>query len=204
MFIKHPDTYVSHGSLTQVGPLFRIKGMPNTLAVFSCVCGNFSLCQVHNVKSGKSSSCGCAQRAMQSKRATRHGKRHSKVYNTWMHVKARCLNPNNQDYLHYGERGITLCDRWLDFNNFYADMGDPPSSKHSIERKNNNKGYSPDNCVWAVQLDQNRNKRNSRLITAFGKTMCLSQWSSTVGIPSYSIRRRIAKGWSAEDALTRP
>lgn len=202
MFIKHNDVPVVNGRLTQYGPFFRTKGSPTTLAVFECSCGRYVLCQVSNVKSGASKSCGCLQKELQSQRAFRHGKRHTKVYNTWCHVLSRCTNTNNQDYKYYGGRGITVAPEWLDFNTFYADMSDPPSPKHTIERKNNDQPYSANNCVWVLQEDQNRNKRNSRMITAFGKTQCLSVWARELGIPRYTLARRLNKGWSTLDALS--
>lgn len=203
MFIRHDYTPVVNNRLTQIGPLFR-PGTKNTLAVFACECGKYIVCQVGNVVSGASSSCGCLQRELQSARATKHGKRHTKVYNVWVHIRDRCRNPNNSDYAYYGERGITVDSAWDDFTAFYNDMGDPPSPAHSIDRRDNNKGYGPGNCRWVLQVTQNRNKRNSRMLTAFGVTRCLSEWAEVTKLPSYLIRRRISKGWSVEQTLNTP
>ena len=94
----------------------------------------------------------------------KHGKHGTPVYQVWNHMLQRCTNPKNPGFKHYGGRGITVCERWLQFANFYADMGDPPPGL-MIEREDNDKGYSPDNCVWADRLTQNHNKGQPRKLT---------------------------------------
>lgn len=91
----------------------------------------------------------------------KHNKSSSRIYNIHKFMKQRCLNPNAPNYKDYGGRGITICDEWLDFNNFYADMGDPPRDC-TLDRINNNLGYNPDNCRWATQEEQSFNKRLQR------------------------------------------
>ena len=88
-----------------------------------------------------------------------HGKTDTPEYAAWKNMKSRCLNANTPQYKHYGARGITIDPTWMDFLVFLADMGLRPSPKHSIERKDNNKGYSKGNCVWATKATQNRNRR---------------------------------------------
>jgi len=90
---------------------------------------------------------------------TTHGKRHSRVYRTWDGMIQRCTNPNQPHYERYGGRGITVCDAWRAFANFYADMGDPPTDQHSIDRIDNMRGYQPDNCRWATPSEQTFNQR---------------------------------------------
>lgn len=85
------------------------------------------------------------------------------LYNRWHCMRQRCLYKSSTSYKYYGGRGITVCERWLDFKNFVSDMGLPPTKKHTIDRIDNTKGYEKDNCRWVTMAQQNRNKRNSGL-----------------------------------------
>lgn len=116
----------------------------------------------------------------------------------WQRVKARS-NPSHKKY--YIDRGITVCDRWKSLSNFIADMGLKPSSEHSLDRIDNNKGYSPDNCRWATRKQQSRNKRNNRIISFFGKTMPLCEWAERIGITAPSLSSRMRR-MPLEKALT--
>lgn len=89
-----------------------------------------------------------------------HGKSRTRIYAVWFNMLDRCRNPDNAAYANYGGRGISVCDEWQKFEAFYADMGDRPSSKHSIERIDNEGNYERSNCKWATAVEQNRNKRN--------------------------------------------
>lgn len=92
-----------------------------------------------------------------------HGNRDTPEYRSWAHIKDRCLNPNNKRYKHYGGRGITVCDRWINsFSNFYNDMGDKPNSKMSIDRIDNDGNYTPGNCKWSNSTEQVMNKRSGK------------------------------------------
>jgi hypothetical protein len=113
---------------------------------------------------GGTVSCGCQRRENIAKALTTHGMarkggNRSRVYRIWNGVKQRCQNPNQTHYERYGGRGVTVCEEWQDFANFYADMGDPPSDKHTLDRIDNDKGYGPGNCRWATYLEQAHNKR---------------------------------------------
>ena len=110
----------------------------------------------------------------------------------------RCTKPDNDNYLNYGARGITVCDRWLNsFEAFYEDMGERPKGK-TLDRINNNAGYAPNNCRWATIAEQARNKRDSRLITCKGKTMNMIDWAKEVGIPRNTIGGRLSQGLTVE------
>jgi hypothetical protein len=127
-----------------------------------------------------------------------------RAFKSWAHMRARCSNPTDAAYANYGGRGIKVCERWGDFATFLADMG-PPGAGQSIERLNNDAGYSPDNCIWADKTTQANNRRSSRLITAFGKTQTLAQWAKERGMrPGTLCMRLNGWGWDIERALTTP
>ena len=115
----------------------------------------------------------------------------------------RCENPKNQKYGDYGGRGIKVCRRWLKFENFLADMGECPPGL-TIERKDNDKGYFPGNCIWASRAQQAKNRRYCRRITFNGKTQLLDAWAEETGIASMTLRGRLNAGWSVKQALTVP
>lgn len=117
----------------------------------------------------------------------------------------RCRNRNNPNFAQYGERGITVCHRWEEsFESFMEDMGFPPSTQHTIERVDNNLGYSPDNCIWATRLDQGRNTRRVIKIAIDGRTMTAAEWSEISGIPAGVIRRRLKRGVPSRHAVFAP
>lgn len=84
---------------------------------------------------------------------------HTPTYDSWSSMKKRCLNPKSKDYRYYGDRGIVICERWMDFKNFLKDMGEKPTGL-TLERKNNDLGYFPENCMWATRKEQSQNRRN--------------------------------------------
>lgn len=122
-----------------------------------CDCGNEITVVGYSLESGNTKSCGC----LNIERNTTHGMSKSLEYQAWEGMIQRCTNPNSSRYNYYGGRGIYICKRWRDFKNFFADMGKKPDKCHSIERRNNNKGYSSENCYWADQVTQMRNTRLS-------------------------------------------
>jgi hypothetical protein len=128
--------------------------------------------------------------------------RRSKILGVWNQMTQRCGNPKHADYKNYGGRGIKVCARWLTFYNFACDMSPKPEGL-SLERKDNNKGYSPGNCCWATKKRQSRNRRNNRVVTFAGKTQCLSAWAEDLGMAYKTLQHRIDNlGWSLEKTLT--
>lgn len=123
----------------------------------------------------------------------------------WKGIHKRCYNPNSSIYRHYGGRGIKVCDRWHSFSNFLADMGPRPTPKHSVEREDNNGDYCPENCVWLLRKYQNRNKRNSRILTFNGVSQTVADWADQLGVRASMIHSRLNEyGWSVERALSEP
>jgi hypothetical protein len=171
-----------------------------------CDCGTEKPVRLGRLHKGESRSCGC----LQVEELTTHGhtanaiRKDSNEYWIWNSMRQRAINPKHKQYADYGGRGIGLCERWLKFENFYADMGPRPSKGHSIERKENDKGYEPSNCRWATRTEQNQNKRNNRFITANGETLCLAEWARRLNCINSTILGRIKMGWSEEKAVTVP
>jgi len=121
----------------------------------------------------------------------------------WVNMKQRCSNPDNIGYKYYGGRGITVCERWMVFENFFKDMGPRPTPRHSIERRDNDKGYGPDNCYWATPAQQNRNTRRTRMLEFNGKRQCMADWAEELGITSSLLCSRLDRWkWPIERALT--
>lgn len=174
-----------------------------------CACGEERVVAGKWLRSGNTRSCGCLQREKASARAKKgiavtHGRSKTPEFCAWGDMVERCRCPTNRAYKHYGGRGITVCDRWLEsFENFYADMGDRPSNKHSLDRINNDGPYSPENCRWATWAEQSRNRRNNRYVTYNGETKTVQDWAEAVGVTHSTMRRRLSL-WSIEQAIESP
>lgn len=125
-------------------------------------------------------------------------------YRAWCNMRNRCKNANNPEYHNYGFRGITVCDEWDDFCQFYADMGPRPSKDHSLDRINNDSGYSKSNCRWSTRQQQGRNRRVNVLVTINGVTKCKIEWMEHYGVNKNTVRARIDRGWTVEEALSTP
>jgi hypothetical protein len=125
----------------------------------------------------------------------------SAEYATWASMRARCNSTRYKDAISYLERGIIVCDRWNSFEAFFADMGPKPSTNHTLERIDNGRGYEPDNVKWATRTEQQRNRRNNRLLTIQGETMTYSAWASRLGVDWSTIDKRVKRGWTDEQIL---
>lgn len=173
-----------------------------------CDCGQEKIILSNSLTCQRTKSCGCRRTKNLISRAT-HGHcrnyQGSKIYKRWCGILTRCFNINEKSYKDYGGRGIIICERWLKFENFLEDMGEPPTSKHQIDRIDNNLGYYKENCRWILPKENGRNKRNNHLITFKNKTQCLSQWSDDYNIKYQTLYRRICRDkWPIEKALTTP
>lgn len=176
------------------------------VGLYQCDCGTIKEVVIASVKGGRSKSCGCLhieQTISFNNSKSTHGMTNSRVYKIWTFMKDRCLNPNANKYKDYGSRGIKVCNRWLEsFENFYTDMGSPPTIKHSIDRINVNGNYEISNCRWATQKDQCRNTRRSRLFTISNQTKCLAEWCEIYSMNYQTVSGRLRRGWDIEKALT--
>jgi hypothetical protein len=166
-----------------------------------CDCGNEKVIGCGRLTLGRTRSCGCLRRDIITTHGATRDRGQTTEYTIWRGIKQRCLSPNYATYSDYGARGITICERWLSFENFVADMGSRPHG-HSVERVDNEKSYSPDNCIWKLSSLQAQNRRSNRTITFNGETLCIAEWSRRTGIPGYCIIARLKRHWSHEKALT--
>lgn len=166
-----------------------------------CQCGKETVAHYGNLVSGNTKSCGCYNLRRIIERNTTHGKAGTTEYNSWAGILARCNNPTEPAYQNYGARGITVCERWRRFENFYADMGERPSPDHSIDRIDNDGNYEPSNCRWADNYVQANNKRNTVLIAAYGKIQSVMQWARDTGLAESAIRARLDRGAEGPVAL---
>lgn len=167
-----------------------------------CKCGARTQVRRDSLLDGSIRSCGC----LSKERSTTHGHAGgggSKTYHIWASMLARCRTTTHAAYANYGARGIKVCDEWLDYSRFLADMGEKPRGK-SLDRINNNLGYSAENCRWATPKEQNNNRRNNVTITIGGIEKTLTEWSNQMGINQRTVSSRLARGWSIERALTTP
>lgn len=162
-----------------------------------CVCGKEREVSQHQLTSGKSKSCGCSH----SGNHKTHDMCQTITYRSWQYMRNRCNNPHTTQYRFYGGRGIRVCQRWNKFENFLTDMGIRPTKEYSIERKNNDGNYEPNNCHWVNQIEQANNKRSNNIITFQGKTQTVTQWGRELGIKPKNIFQRLYCGATPEQAL---
>lgn len=148
------------GRLTAIGRA-GVDKYRNSLWRCVCQCGAVVTIKVYSLRSGATRSCGCLQRESVARASTTHGMTDSPEWRSWKAMKGRCENQKRDDYERYGGRGIRVCDRWLSFDNFYADMGPRPDGC-SVDRVENDGNYEPSNCRWATPKQQSDNRRAPR------------------------------------------
>lgn len=135
----------------------------------------------------------------------KHGLSYTPEYRAWQTMRHRCTSPSNPAYPRYGGRGITICDRWLNSpQNFLADMGPRPSPKHEIDRIDNDKGYSPENCRWVTRVVNDRNRRSNHWLEYRGERKVLQEWCDLLGVPRDTVTWRLRQGWPVSEALETP
>jgi len=163
-----------------------------------CDCGISKVVRLGTLTSGTSKSCGC----LQKEKVTTHGMKKSPEWGTWSTMRGRCYNQKTIHYADYGGRGITVCDEWRhSFEQFYKDMGDRPTSKHSLDRINNDGNYEPGNCRWATGVQQHNNTRGNVFITHNGEVKTVAQWCFILGLSRHTIDWGLNKGLSINEIL---
>jgi hypothetical protein len=175
-----------------------------------CDCGSEQVVQVGNLVTGNTKSCGCLNREIVSKDKRVHGESNveslgrSAEYATWISMRQRCYDMKDKSYERYGGRGIRVCERWLSYSSFLADMGRRPSVSHSIDRIDNDGNYESGNCRWATVKEQSRNRRSNRILEHNGERKCLAEWAEDIGINRNALAARLKRGWSVKKTLTTP
>ena len=183
-------------------------GHKNAYWFCKCDCGNTKIVTSSSLRNGATRSCGCYRKEVASKNHFKGGK--SKLYNVLKMMLKRCNDPSCEFYHNYGGRGIKVCDEWscgLDGYYNFRKWAESNGYKDglTIDRKDNNKGYSPNNCQWVDRKYQSNNKRNNTRVTIDGRTQTLTQWCEEYNVPYSRVRKRyMDMGWDIVDALTLP
>lgn len=205
-----------HNFLDLTGQKFgrwaAIERAPNvgqkTMWHVQCDCGTLRIVPGGDLRNGKTKSCGCLNREMITARNLRHGMnirgKRTRTYRIWCAMRTRCENAKAKDFARYGGRGIAVCSQWHNFSVFLADMGECPPYL-TLERRDNNGHYEPENCYWATRKEQSNNKCNTKRMIYRGETITLAQWTERTGL-SYSCfyRRTRTLGWNEEKTLNTP
>lgn len=171
-----------------------------------CECGTVKDYVLSEVRLGKTKSCGCLKRSGEPYRKHGHiiGRKFSPEYHSWASMMTRCTNPKSWKYADYGGRGITVCNRWLKFENFLDDMGPRPEGM-TLERERVNEGYDPGNCVWATRRRQSNNTRSNTILEYEGRQQTVSEWASEFGLTYNTLLARVHRlKWPIEKALKTP
>ena len=187
-------------TIVTISDFFKTDSYGNKIGIFECHCGKIFSSLVTRIKQGIKKSCGCL------KNKSKHGRNKTVEHGIWCGIRNRCLNKNNKAFASYGGRGITVSEEWLSsFENFYRDMGPRPGKDYSIDRIDNDKGYSKENCRWATRKEQNNNQRSNRIIEFNNKSQNLTAWAAETGFAFDTLRARLDNyGWSVEQAFTTP
>jgi len=177
--------------ITVVGPTIKKPEWHHRKWQCLCDCGTPLFVTGTQLRNGNSKSCGCLNLEVLKSRSTTHGMTKTRAYHTWFGMLDRCTNPNNKAYGRYN--AFAPQQRWYVFENFYEDMGDPPPGM-SIDRINNEEGYSKENCRWATQSQQTGNTRRSISVFFGDERVCLKEACLRTGVPYHRTVKRVRKG----------
>lgn len=162
-----------------------------------CDCGHVRAVPASNLRSGDTKSCGCYK----ADNSTKHGHYKTRTYRSWEQMKQRCLRKTHVAYKYYGGAGVAVCDRWLDFRNFIADMGERPPGTSLDRYPNANGNYKPGNCRWATPNEQARNRDSVVKVVLGNSERSFSEWCEIFGVKPSVVRRRIDRNWDVLSAM---
>lgn len=185
-------------------PEVNPRGKKYRRGVFLCDCGNTHNTRLSKFNCDDIESCGCLRLDNFMKKCATNPHYKTAIYNCWSNMIQRCTNTNNTDFNHYGGRGITVCEEWKDFNNFYEDMKDGHLDDLTLDRIDNNSSYNKDNCRWATRKQQGRNRRCNLYLEHKGESLCASEWAEKIGMSKACFYDRLRRGWSAKDCIEIP
>lgn len=188
------------GRLVAVEPTGDRYGDGSVLWRSRCDCGGENVSPAKVLIRGDTRSCGCLQDESRIARKTTHGYSETALYRRWRNIINRCENPRVPSFRDYGARGIQVCKQWHHFENFIADMGEPPPGTE-IDRIDNEGPYCPENCRWVTRAVNARKKRNSVILTIMGVTKPLIEWADLCGVKPHTAYARHRKGWNVERVL---
>lgn len=193
--------------LTVIGDAPYLPSNRNRRVTARCDCGAVKDYILSEVRHGKTRSCGCLQRSGECAHKTHghtRGRKFSPEYHSWASMMTRCRNPKSTHYADYGGRGIVVCERWNEFDNFLADMG-PRLAGTTLEREDVNGNYDPGNCVWANNKRQSNNKRDNTFFEYGGRRQTVSEWAAEFGLAYNTLFARVQRlKWPIERALMTP
>jgi hypothetical protein len=168
----------------------------------TCECGNETVVLGFLLRQGQTQSCGCLHRDVMQTVFVTHGKAGTPIYAVWRSMMQRCYDKNSHAYDRYGGRSVSVCERWQDFTNFYADMGERQEGM-SLERVDNDGDYSPENVVWADSKAQARNRRSTIYLEHDGQRKSMAEWAEETGVKIATLWARVNRGMPVDIALTK-
>ena len=195
-------TGLTFGGITVLEYSFR----KNKASYFKClcICGNILNKSTQSLRKGKMPSCGCLHGAIVTENKTRHGLCNTRIYRIWRCMLNRCEYKGHDKYKNYGGKGITVCERWHLFDNFYADTKEGYADNLTINRIDNNLGYNKNNCNWKTMKEQCNHRSTSRYFSYNGETLTVSEWSDKLNIRHDLFRKRLSYGWDFNKIITTP
>lgn len=186
--------------LTVISFSRRYKGVSRWTC--RCDCGTIKEVPAYPLTHNLTKSCGCVAYKLVADAVKTHGESKTRFYHIWASMRARCSRPKCHAYERYGGRGISYDPSWDRFENFKKDMWEGYAETLTLERKNNNGNYTKENCVWIPLKAQARNRRNNKVIEAFGQKRSMAEWAEITELSYWAIAGRMRMGWDAERALS--